>query len=201
MDTRDFLMEDKHFLIQALAGLVEIEQQRIVKCGIATKSQLNSLSDVAEYLVDMAKKRKRTNVPLNALANLCTMLKSIQLPGDFEEFTIGASHHDLGEKFYIALDLPYEGEQFYDLSSVLKGKEESKGDEDKHEKKLKCGCEPGGCAPDADHDCGCPSDCECRVPEDHLDDCVCMDCTANTKHQIWARKPPGRPDPGVLMRA
>lgn len=159
MDTRDYLIEDRHFLVQALAGLVEIEQQRIVKGGIATKSQLKSLSSIASYLVDLAKKQQKTSVPLNTLANLCTMLKSIQLPGDFEKYTIGSGPGDLGEKFYIALDLPYEGEQFYDLSSILKKRDEKEEDKDEEEKNEKES-----------------EECEC--------DCGCMECSASDKTEL-----------------
>jgi len=55
-----------------------------------------------------------------------TLLKSITLPGDFEKYTVG-SPGELGEKFYIAIDLPYEGEKFYDLSSLLEGKGMGRG--------------------------------------------------------------------------
>ena len=115
MDIRENLLENKHFLLQALAGLIEIERERILKSGLATEAQLNALTDSMEYLTKLGKKYPKSNVVLNTMANLCTELKSIQLPGDFEK-------RAAEEKFYIALDLPYEGEQFYDLSSILKDK-------------------------------------------------------------------------------
>jgi len=130
MDTRNYLLEDRHFLIQALAGIVGVEQQRIIKGGIAKESQLESLTDVVQYFVSLAKKNSRVNGPLNTLANLCTILKSIQIPGDFEKYTVGSNGSELGNEFYIALDLPYEGEQFYDLSSILKKKDDSDDDKE-----------------------------------------------------------------------
>jgi hypothetical protein len=122
MNIRDALLENKNFVTYALAGLVEVERDRLLSSGLATESQLSSLSDVTEYMVKMAKSRN-TDILVNSLANLCTLLKGIQLPGDFERYTIG-SPGKLGEEFYIALDLPYEGDKFHDLSSLKKDKKE-----------------------------------------------------------------------------
>lgn len=136
MNIRDALLENKNFVTYTLAALVEVERDRIISNGLATKSQLSSLADVTEYMVKMAKS-KNTDILVNSLASLCTLLKSIQLPGDFEKYTVG-SPGELGEKFYIALDLPYEGEKFYDLSSLPKDKKEcpecEKEEEEKKEK-------------------------------------------------------------------
>lgn len=136
MNIRDALLEDKNFVTYTLAALVEVERDRIISNGLATKSQLSSLSDVTEYIVKMAK-NKNTDVLVNSLANLCTMLKSITLPGDFEKYTMGGSPGDPGEKFYIALDLPYEGDKFYDLSSLLEGKKEECVECEKEQKEEK----------------------------------------------------------------
>lgn len=38
---------------------------------------------------------------------------------------------------------------------------DDKDDED--DKEAPCGCEVGGCPPDADHDCPCPKDCPCKA--------------------------------------
>jgi len=219
MDIRNALMENKNFVTYALAGLVEVERDRILSSGLATKSQLSSLSDVTEYMVKMAKNQK-TEVLVNSLANLCTLLKGIKLPGDFEkhaeqkEFYIALGlpydklpsgvekHAGMGsqktlelqkklvaagfkvqldgifgpktkaaynaykakqagaskqastekcaseEKFYIALDLPYDGEKFHDLSSLHEDKEEEPKEcpeceeREKEEQECEtCGCE------------------------------------------------------------
>lgn len=151
MNIRDYLLEDTHFILQTLAGLVEIERDRIVSNGLAKRSQLSSLSDVTEYIVKMAGDKK-TNVALNSMANLITLLKDIQLPGDFEKSTIGAPG-GLGEKFYIALDLPYEGEQFHDLSSIIK-------DTGKKEKCHECEEEQNEEEDNEDHVEECDGNCE-----------------------------------------
>jgi hypothetical protein len=122
MNIHNALLENKNFVTYTLAGLVEVERDRILSTGLATPNQLSSLSDVTEYMVKMAKSGN-TDVLVNSLANLCTLLKSIKLPGDFEKYTIG-SPSGLGEEFYIALDLPYDGEKFHDLSSITKDKED-----------------------------------------------------------------------------
>jgi hypothetical protein len=155
MDIRENLLEDKHFLLQALAGLVTIERDRIISTGLARESQLNSLADVMEYLTKLGKKYPKSNIPLNTMANLCTVLKSVVLPGDFENCTFGGADGVMGDEsgFYIALDLPYEGEQFYDLSSVLK---KDKGeDKDKDEECPECEEEEEGKEDDADDTCYC----------------------------------------------
>jgi hypothetical protein len=102
MNIRDALLENKNFVTYTLAGLVEVERDRILSTGLATESQLSSLADVTEYMVKMAKSGN-TDVLVNTLANLCTSLKHVQLPGDFEKFA--------EEEFYIVLDLPYEDEE------------------------------------------------------------------------------------------
>lgn len=158
MNIRENLLEDKHFLLQALAGLVEIERDRIVSYGLARESQIQSLADVMEYLTKLGKKYPKSNVPLNTLANLCTLLKTVKLPGDFEKCTFGSlapKKDDPVETFYIALDLPYEGEQFYDLSSILK--KDDKGDKDnKDNKEEKCPeCKKEDKIDDEPEECDC----------------------------------------------
>jgi hypothetical protein len=142
MNIRDALLEDKNFVTYTLAALVEVERDRIVSNGLATESQLSSLADVTEYMVKMAKSR-RTDILVNSLANLCTLLKSIKLPGDFEKYTVD-SPGELGEKFYIALDLPYDGDKFYDLSSILEGKKEHSEEEEENEEEEIIGMGRGG---------------------------------------------------------
>lgn len=116
MNIRDALLENKNFVTYTLAGLVEVERDRILSSELATKSQLSSLSDVTEYMVKMAKSQN-TDVLVNSLANLCTLLKSIQLPGDFERYAEQ-------EEFYIALEIPYEDEKPCDLSLQKDDKKE-----------------------------------------------------------------------------
>jgi len=111
MDIHNGLLEDRHFLLQALAGLVSVEQDRIVRGGLVSESQLKSLADVTEYMVSWARKNPKDNIPLNTLANLSSILKEIKFPGDFEKYTIG-SQSKLGEEFWVALELPFQGEGF-----------------------------------------------------------------------------------------
>lgn len=130
MNIRENLLEDKLFLATTIIGLIDDEKIRIYDHNLANRDQwISSVKPITESILKNAYQHRNWKIAINHLSGLHNLLKSIVLPGDFEKYTSD-------QKFYIALDLPYEGEQFYDLSSILK--KDDKGDKDKKEECTEC---------------------------------------------------------------
>jgi hypothetical protein len=123
MSIRENILDNKDFLFTAVADLVESEKSRILESGLASEEQMKVVSNAINYFT-----KKNTSagniISIKAMSNLCEGLKKVTLPGDFDK--IAADE----EEFYILLDIPYDGDQFYDLSSILKDKKDEKEDED-----------------------------------------------------------------------
>lgn len=155
------ILGDKKFVVKSLMALVGDEGQRIMSLGLASREELNDLlkPTIQRVIKKAGVSPESMDVLLGILSDLHTKLASVKLPGDFS--VVAAE-----EKFYEALDVPYTGEKFYDLSSLkekpdvepegeLKEPEEEELKEilEEYIEKEKPGAE-----------------------EDHAEDCGCMYC-------------------------
>ena len=114
-------------MVSAIFAVIEDEKKRISGSKLANKEQWSLFfKPIRAAIIKGAEKSRDWRSTINQLANLHNLLKTIKLPGDFEKYASD-------EKFYVALDLPYEGEQLYDLSSLLKGKGARDENEDEKE--------------------------------------------------------------------
>lgn len=105
----DDLLNNKQYTISALADLVRREGERVCAAGLATQDDVHKL-------LQSAVERK------SDLATLHETLAAVKLPGDFE--VVAADWYKVPEGFG-----EYEGEKFYDLSSLKRDKGEEETDE------------------------------------------------------------------------
>lgn len=113
----EFFANQQYFL-SVISSLINDEGRRIVASGLASKEEMQKflnayINALRSRIVD------GKEVHGNYLSGLHLQLKAVKLPGDFKALSAD-------EKFYEALDIPYTGEKFYDLSSLKEKKEEPK---------------------------------------------------------------------------
>lgn len=111
----EFFANQQYFL-SVISSLIGDESRRIVSSELASKEEMQKFLNA--YITAL---RSRIvdgkEVHGNYLSGLHLQLKAVKLPGDFKILAAD-------EKFYEALDIPYTGEKFYDLSSLKEKKEE-----------------------------------------------------------------------------
>lgn len=175
------ILGDKKFVVKSLMALVGDEGQRIMSLGLASHEELNDLlkPTIQRVIKKAGTNPESMNVLLGILSDLHTKLVSVKLPGDFA--VVAAD-----EKFYEALDIPYTGEKFHELSGL---KEEGEVNCPKCKGKEGEGCPVcGGLGSlEPTHPALEPEEKELEEAleeyiekedseEDHAEDCGCMYC-------------------------
>lgn len=142
----DELNKNKDFTINAMAHLINDERVRIVKSKLAKKEDVQNLLDDI-----FAKRLEYHKGETHNTMIIYDYLHSIRLPGDLQK---------TAHEFYEALDIPYEGEKFYELPHKKQEKDEDNKEEaaEKLESALEKYIE------------------ETEESEEHAEDCLCDKC-------------------------